>query len=186
MEIYHQIKDHPHYSVSNLGNVRSNRTNRVLKQDCIKGKYLRVALSSGGVVTRIFTHRLVADAFIPNPLGKPYVNHIDNDPSNNNASNLEWVTHSENMLHCTKQGRGTHSMAADASVDSRRDAITKHLQAKLGSDFISYNPVPGGKGSITYLCFTCRNQITSRTDSATFKREQHNCHKCSYNTRKSK
>lgn len=50
-------------------------------------------------------HILVAKAFIPNPDNKPYVNHIDNNPSNPNLSNLEWCTQQENIQHAAKQGR---------------------------------------------------------------------------------
>ena len=58
-------------------------------------------------------HRLVAITFIPNPENKPFVNHIDgNKKSNNHVSNLEWVTHKENMWHSVnvlRKGIGDNS-----------------------------------------------------------------------------
>ncbi len=53
----------------------------------------------GGKDTKHFIHRLVAEAFIPNPLAKPFVNHIDCDKSNNILSNLEWMTELENTQY---------------------------------------------------------------------------------------
>ena len=49
-------------------------------------------------------HRIVANTFIPNPLNKPCINHIDGNKNNNNISNLEWCTHSENTIHAYKTG----------------------------------------------------------------------------------
>ena len=77
---------------------------KILKQDDTKG-YKRVTLSKNGKTKRFLVHRLVATHFLKNLENKPMVNHIDNNPSNNNLNNLEWVTHSENMIHAQKQNR---------------------------------------------------------------------------------
>ncbi len=65
----------------------------------------RVVLSKDHKRYQLSLHRVVAEAFIPNPHNKPDINHIDNNPLNNCVENLEWCTHSENMLHAQKQGR---------------------------------------------------------------------------------
>lgn len=66
---------------------------------CEKRDYRKVVISKHGKQKNFLVHRLVAEAFIPNPENKPEVNHIDGNPSNNNVKNLEWVTHSENVRH---------------------------------------------------------------------------------------
>jgi len=63
-------------------------------------KYLRISLvTKEGKQNHYPAHRLVAKAFIPNPLNKPQVNHKDSNKFNNNAVNLEWVTNKENRRH---------------------------------------------------------------------------------------
>ena len=64
--------------------------------------YLMVDLSTKKRAVKL--HRLVAIAFLDNPENKPQVNHIDGNKKNNNASNLEWVTNSENQKHAYKHG----------------------------------------------------------------------------------
>ena len=63
-----------------------------------------IELNVNGVATYHRVHRLIALTHVPNPLGKPFVNHIDGDKRNNHASNLEWVTGTENNLHAVSIG----------------------------------------------------------------------------------
>lgn len=98
------IQDYPNYSVSNLGRVRNDKTGRILKPISFgaRGKeYKQVFLFRGSCASRksFRVHRLVATAFIPNPESKPEVNHLDGNHYNNAVSNLEWTSHTENMIH---------------------------------------------------------------------------------------
>jgi len=108
-EIFKDIKNYEgRYRISNLGNVESLVTKRFLKQENAKSKdvtYKRVHLFKNGKGKHYLVHRLVALHFIDNPENKPQVNHIDNNPHNNIAENLEWCTPSENMKHSRDQGR---------------------------------------------------------------------------------
>ena len=89
------------YQVSSWGRVKNSRTGRVLKAGKTKKGYLQLCLCKNGIRKFYSVHRLVAQAFIPNPQNKPEVNHIDEDKENNYFENLEWVTRSENMNHGT-------------------------------------------------------------------------------------
>jgi len=97
LEQFRPINGYPYYAVSTWGNVINTVTGCMLCQEETKKGYLRVKLSDGhGKYTNHKVHRLVAKAFIPNPEGKPQVNHIDGNKKNNSVSNLEWVTNREN------------------------------------------------------------------------------------------
>ena len=100
------------YSVSNKGNVKSNRFNkeRLMKSQLHNG-YKMVELCVDNKRHFYGVHQLVAMAFLPNPQNKPQVNHMDRCRHNNNVSNLEQVTCSENVADAYKKGvkpRATH------------------------------------------------------------------------------
>ena len=84
------------YSVSNKGNIKNNKTNKILKQAINRDGYNKLCLSMNGKKKTIDIHRLVAMAFIPNPENKPCVDHVNNIKTDNNVNNLRWVTNSEN------------------------------------------------------------------------------------------
>lgn len=88
------------YQISNFGNVKRNE--KLLKIKYKNNGYAFVCFSRNNSLKYFHVHRLVAQAFIPNPENKPTVNHIDGVKSNNKLSNLEWNTFSENALHSFK------------------------------------------------------------------------------------
>lgn len=123
------------YEVSNCGRVRSIdhevkslggwRTvkGRVLKQRVEHG-YCRVQLSiDKSSHPHKQVHRLVAEAFVPNPENKPEVNHIDGCKTNNCSDNLEWVTSSENSIHALENGLQSHK--SDEEMQKMWEASSK-------------------------------------------------------------
>ena len=109
MEQWKEIAGFEGYEVSNLGNIRSyinNRWGLTNTPKCVKTTkgnrgYLTVQLGRGN---RKLVHRLVAEAFIPNPEGHPLVLHNDSNRSNPVVSNLRWGTQSENIKQGVDEG----------------------------------------------------------------------------------
>lgn len=93
------IKGFENYVIDEVGQVTNLNTGRVLKPSLNENGYLYVSLWKGNKGCPRTLHRLVATAFIPNWLNKPFVNHIDANRSNPHKSNLEWCTQSENIKH---------------------------------------------------------------------------------------
>ena len=96
------------YSVSNYGEVRNNRTGKLMKPSKNEKGYLHINLTKSGKRKAMRINRLVAQVFIPNPENKPQVNHIDFNRENNCVNNLEWVTAQENTQYsvCNRKLQG--------------------------------------------------------------------------------
>lgn len=93
------------YAITSCGKVWSYKRKKFLKPEKCRNGYYLVALYNNNHRQRFLIHRLVAEAYIPNPENKPQVNHKDEDKSNNNVNNLEWMTAKENMNYGTVQKR---------------------------------------------------------------------------------
>lgn len=112
-EIWKDVKGYEgYYQVSNMGRVKSMRVLKTPKNGvkCRKNaflstktthdkQYVLVALCRDGEKKQIQAHRLVAEAFIPNPKNLPCINHKDENPSNNWVGNLEWCTQGYNIQY---------------------------------------------------------------------------------------
>jgi len=107
MEEWKQCKGHArNYEVSNLGRFRNRFSQAVLstRKHGAKRAYTGVTTCYKGFTKVVLLHRLVGEAFIPNPLNKPFVNHKNGIKTDNRLDNLEWCTRSENMQHAWNTG----------------------------------------------------------------------------------
>lgn len=98
-EEYVDIFGYENYQISNFGNIRNKKSNKIIKSRMKKSGYFDIALSSKNKRKKFLIHRLVAMHFIDNPENKPQVNHIDGNRGNNIYTNLEWSTSKENTNH---------------------------------------------------------------------------------------
>lgn len=97
-EIWKEIKGYEgHYLVSNKGNVKSIKRNSLIMEGGNLKGYRIISLWKNGIGRMYRVHRLVAESFIPNPDGKPCVDHINGNRSDNRVENLRWVTPKENQ-----------------------------------------------------------------------------------------
>lgn len=157
-EIWKTIKGFENYKVSNTGKVYSLAKNKVMKPWIVNSGYYVLTLVDSRVSKHMSVHRLVAKAFIPNPLNKEQVNHIDGNKLNNNVDNLEWTTPSENVNHNKVLGRlDTHT--ARAKLSNVQSKAVNQLDIETGKVIATYNTireaskVTGSQdGKITMVC----------------------------------
>lgn len=145
-EIWLPIQDYEGlYAVSNMGRVKSlandkSRKEKILRQGKLKTGYLVVVLCNDGKVKNCKVHRLVANAFIPNPNGYRCVNHKDENPSNNQVDNLEWCTYKYNVNYGTAQQRRVENIDWKAKVaNTDYKAISRKNAEKLSRQVYQYD-----------------------------------------------
>ena len=103
------------YQVSNLGRVWSIGSQKYLK-GAIKDGYLKVYLTAkNGKCKNEYIHRLVALAFIPNPMSLPQVNHINKEKTDNCINNLEWCSNKYNVIHAV--GKSVYCVELDKTFN---------------------------------------------------------------------
>lgn len=100
IEVWKPIKGYEGlYEISSIGNIRSSKFNRVKTSSPDKDGYLVISLWKNNKQRRFRMHRLVAQAFIPNPNNYPQINHINEIKDDNRIENLEWCTQKYNNMH---------------------------------------------------------------------------------------
>lgn len=136
-EIWLPVSDFPDkYEVSNLGRIKSlfwnnSKVQKVLSPYKMRNGYARVILGRKNMRS---VHRLVALAFIPNPEGKPDVNHKNGNKFDNRSENLAWVTKSENQIHAFANGLQVNARGEDSVKFKITDLeiIAIHMMANSG------------------------------------------------------
>lgn len=122
------------YSASPNGGIYSHISDKWMSQDAITGDgYRMVGLRKDKKQKQCSIHRLVALTFIPNPYDLEEVNHKDGIKTNNDVSNLEWVTHGENQHHARVMGmnRGTSVLTPEMVRNIRAEPKTPGYQTRL-------------------------------------------------------
>lgn len=162
-EIWKDVIEFPElFMVSSHGRVWSKRSSRILKQTKLKTGYLTIASKIGGRTGRNIckrVHRWAAEAFIPNPESKPFVNHKDGDKENNHIDNLEWCTAAENTSHAYSMGLISSAVGEDVGSSK----LTNHDVTMIRQLYAEGSHTHRSLGERFGVCHTVVGRIIKRT-----------------------
>ena len=117
-----KIKQNENYSINENGEIRNDKTNKILSQTLNSGNgYMCIDLYCGNKRTKYCVHRLLAEAFLPNPESKPCIDHIDGNRQNNALENLRWATYSENNSRFRTIGVNSHAVIVKRYEEKRNN-----------------------------------------------------------------
>lgn len=133
-----KIKRNPNYSINEQGEVRNDTTGAIKTPYVnVANGYLTVDLYQNNKSTKVTVHRLLAEAFIPNPDNKPCIDHADGNRANNRLSNLRWATYSENNSRFNSVGVRSTKVTVTHFKEKRKKRGGGH-ECWLGVDEIRY------------------------------------------------
>ena len=154
-EIYKDIQGYEDkYQISNLGNVYSLITNKILKPRLTLDGYYQVDLCKNGVKKHLYIHRLVAQSFLDNPKNYKIINHKDENSTNNIVSNLEWCnsTYNNNYGNCKRKISEANSIKIN-QYDMDGNFIKQWNSMKEASETLKLS-----RGNICLCCEGIRNK----------------------------
>ena len=145
------------YEVSDQGRVKSLKygKEKILKQQKTHGGYLRVFLYKDGHVKMLKVHRLVSEAFIPNPNNLETVNHKDEVKTNNTVSNLEWMSRKDNINYGTHNKRVAEALSKQVQMFDKK---TGELLATFPSTMEAERVTEIAQSNI---CSCCKGKLKS-------------------------
>lgn len=169
-----------HYLVSDDGQVYSVYTNKLINSAPDKDGYSYYTLCVAGDRHTIKTHRLVAEAFIPNPDNKPAIDHINGNRLDNRVENLRWVTNKENthnpntmsnlIKSCTSKERQEKLYAAGVRRNFGRKATVVYNDGKFFGEYPSQQAASDATGVSISKISCCVNGLRKQSKGFTFKR----------------
>ena len=137
------------YQVSTLGRIKSLKKNLIMKPMVATNGYLIACLWKNNKQKKFVIHRLVAQAFIPNPNNYKEINHIDEDKTNNRVENLEWCSHSYNMNY--------GNIKEKISGANKGKIVTQETKQKLREDTSNRRWINNG----IIEKYVCKEQLDS-------------------------
>ena len=151
------INNFENYAISNYGNIKNVKNNKLLKPSKNTNGYLEYTFCQNGIKKTFRIHRLVGLYFIPNPNNKPYINHKNGIKTDNHVDNLEWCTAKENDNHARMTGLKNQNKPILAEELSTGNKIVFNSVSEAGA-LLGIN-----KGTISKVLHNKRNQVHGYT-----------------------
>lgn len=142
-----KIANYPNYLISKEGQVYSTKTNKIKLSQKNQNGYCRIELLNENEKKKFYIHRLVAEAYIPNPNNYNQVNHKDLNKHNNNVNNLEWCSEAMNMQHNADNKPENSRKVIQLDLDDDNKIIRTYNSIKEASEKTDIN-----KTSIIHCC----------------------------------